>query len=156
MKVLVKGDWSQAHTIFPQDSVFDDIGKNPPYDAAFLGHCLQMLNLSEVVPYLKEVADLLGELAEVWVTVPSLEWAAREIVTKDEPSVVIPLALYGPTSDPHRCGFTLMWLRVAMEGAGFTTRKAVQEAYQLNIDGIGEYMAVQNSVIGMKRNVESS
>ena len=156
MKVLVKGDWSQASTLFPQDSVFDDTGENPPYDAAFLGHYLQTLNLSDVVPYLKELALLLDVGNEIWVTVPSLEWAAREIVTKDEPSVIIPLLIYGAVSDPHHCGFTMMWLRVALENAGFTTRKAVQEGYQLNIDGIGEYMAVQNLVIGMKYDVESS
>lgn len=151
MKVLVKGDWSQAKIIFPKDADFitGDLGHIPPYDAAFLGHYLPTFKQHECVVYLKEIYPMLKNMGEIWVTVPSLEWAAREIVTKDNPSIITPFMIYGTEEEPYRCGFTLFWLRVVVQGAGFIVRKAVQEVYKIGVDD-EKFDAVQNLVIGMK------
>lgn len=152
MKVLVKGDWAQAKQIFPKDTTFitGEVGDIPPYDAVFLGHYLQTLEHERVIPALEEFYNKLINNGEIWITTPSLDWIAREIVVKDEPMVLVPFMLYGSSKEPYRTGFTLLWLRVVVQSAKFIVRKAIQEVFNIGIDGGERYQAVQNLVIGLK------
>lgn len=154
MKVLLSGDAEHARgTIFPEDAEYftsyAQAQDAAPLDAIYLGHDLQKSDRKYVVDVLKDYRDLLREYGELYVTVPSLEWTARELLQVDEPSLAAYHNLYGTEEEPHRSGFVLLWLRVAMQEAGFMVRHATQELYKMTA-GDKVYPNVQNLVIGAR------
>ena len=125
------------------------------YEIVYLGHILQRYPREQVGEIIKQFITYLKPYGELWVVVPSLEWAAKAVYSKDQPGIVPYVMLYGRDDDPHLSGFTLNWLRVAMQVNGLVVRKAVQE-YVHVMDGDVETKAVQNFCIGFKPKPEET
>ena len=156
MKVLPLGSDTQAKEIFPPDTEFDKAyhpGKKNYYNIIFLGHFLQFKDRREISPFLKQLRESLVEDGELWVTVPSLEYAALQILKDDNPSFDAFTALYGDDANPHKCGFRLLELRLVVTNAGYEVRRAVQEGYKIGMitkDGTQEMLSMQNLVIAAR------
>lgn len=127
------------------------------FDIVYLSHVLEHLPYKQVLPTLTNLFKALKpEIGEMWVIVPALEWAAKEIA-KDNPSPVLMGFLYGSQSNEyqyHKAGFTLNQLRYLMEAAGMYTRRAYQSAFTItnsSPDGtVKEYPSTQNIVVGLR------
>lgn len=143
------------------DYVHDITQPLPPdlhnkFDMVFLSHVLEHLPFRQVTPVLKNLMEALKPgTGEIWVIVPALEWAAKEIA-KDKPSPVLIWFLYGSQDNDyqfHKCGFTLYQLRAMMEYAGYVTRQAYQTQFALQFEHEGELKALpalQNIVVGLR------
>ncbi len=107
-----------------------DVLPGGPFDQIFLTGALERSPREQVVDLLKVYRLLLAELGELHVRVPSLEWAAKEIAVNDQPSRLAYHWLYGTQEAPHRCGFTLLWLRLALLNAGYNVRQCTQLVVQ--------------------------
>jgi hypothetical protein len=152
MKVLTLGSDTQAKETFPADTEFDKAlhpGKKNYYDAVFLGHYLQTKDRKEVPEILKNIYPILKEDGELWATVPSLEFAALQILKDDNPNFTYFTALWGADDQPNKCGFRLLDLRMVVTNTGYLVRRAIQEAYQESING-QPMLTMQNLVIAVK------
>jgi SAM-dependent methyltransferase len=152
VKVLTLGSDTQAKELFPADTEFSnyaDREKKNYYDAVFLGHHLQTLDRKEVPQLLKELYPVLKEDGELYVSVPSLEFAALQILKDDNPNFSYFTALWGGDDNPHKCGFRLLDLRLIVQNTGYLVRRAIQEAYQESING-QPVLTMQNLVIAVK------
>jgi len=92
------------------------------------------------------------------IMVPSLEWAAHEILDKDKASpMLLPLIFGGQENEfmYHRSGFTIPILRGELEKAGLIPRVAQVQPFVIRSstpDGkITEYKCGENYVQGVKR-----
>lgn len=127
------------------------------FDIVYLSHVLEHLPYKQVLPTLKNLYQALKPgTGEMWVIVPALEWAAKEIA-KDQPSPVLMGFLYGSQSNEwqyHKCGFTLNQLRLLMESTGMYTRRAHQSAFIITLDAPDgtskEFPSTQNIVVGLR------
>lgn len=118
------------------------------YDVVVMAHSLQRLEPMDVPDTVKRLADAAKMLGEVWIITPSLEWATKES-EKESPSPALHYVLCGGKDDPHRCGFTIMWLRSLMAEAGLVTRQARHDVYTVEMSG-QPVQVLQNRVIGLK------
>jgi hypothetical protein len=84
--------------------------------------------------------------------VPSLEWAAREVLS-ERPSPAVYAQLYaGQVNqwDVHLTGFTMRKLRQLMERVGINCHTATSGIYHIRVGTVGEFEAVQHYVAGVK------
>ena len=102
------------------------------FDIIYCAHSLTALEAKKVPEAIRTMAALLNERGELWLAVPSLEWAMREIQS-EEPSPAIHVVIYGDKDHPARCGFTLAWLRQLVEQAMLIPRRAYHGLYQVQI-----------------------
>jgi len=152
MKVLALGDQVQAMARFGAAARGGEIDATPNgglYDVVFLGHSLQRVPRGAVAAEITDKAQYLRTGGELWVTVPSLEWAGKMVATKEEPDFAVYYSLYGLDNEPHSCGFTLYWLRIAVEAAGLFVTQAHAEPYILGINN-QPLRAFQNVVVALK------
>jgi hypothetical protein len=155
MRVLGLGDVSQRQTYFPDDTEYVN---ETPFEAALLASVLQTLPRNQVQKALQSLYDELPDGGRLIVTVPSLEFACREVVTKNDISLAAYLSLYGMENEPHLSGFTLLWLRRCLEEVGFIVVQARTEHFKMSFKSgelLVEEPAVQNIVIGVKRQVDA-
>jgi len=158
-KVLVYG-FGNYNDLFPGCDITElDDGNIPEkidddYEIVYLGHILQRYPRDQVGTIIKQFAEYLKPYGEMWVVVPSLEWAARELYTQDHPGMIPYVMVYGNSFDPHLSGFTLNWLRVAMQVNGLIVRKAVQEWVHIK-EGDNEMKVMQNLCIAYKPKQET-
>lgn len=90
---------------------------------------------------------------EMHILVPSLEWAARQVLSED-PSPAIYAQLYaGHVNqwDIHLTGFTMRKLRQLFEKHGLATNVARTGVYHLRVNKIGEFEAEQHYIVGVKK-----
>ncbi len=120
------------------------------FDVVVASHVLEHLETLDVVPTLKNLRSLLKQGGLIFVIVPSLEWCARELL-KDSPSPVVLACIYGTgnSTQAHRTGFTLSFLRSVLGMAGFRTRHANSEPFTVRL-GEKDYQAVQNFVVAFR------
>lgn len=137
--------------------VLHDITKPLPeelkgsYDIVYASHVLEHIDRESVHITIKNLVDALAPMGELWITVPSLEWAARELLANHD-GVHVQLMIFGGQNnhlDYHRCGFTLRSLRKMMELNDLIVRKAYQAPFQISY-GDKFFDCVQNIVIGLK------
>jgi len=129
MRVLVLGDTEQAKMFFKDDAEYVNEG---PFDSILLATHLQTIQRQFVVPVLSKLAAELVNGGRIIITVPSLEWACKEIATNLDNMGLGPYtALYGLAGVPYMCGFTMPWLRMALEEAGFVVIEARSDFYTL-------------------------
>jgi len=119
------------------------------YDVILCEQLLQMVTRAEVVPYLEKLKNYLVPDGELWVSTPALELAARQIIQQPDPQPETYIAIYGPDALQYKSGFTLLWLRMAMEHVGYLIKRASQEIVQYERDG-QKRQTLQNLVIGIK------
>jgi predicted SAM-dependent methyltransferase len=171
MKVLDVGcgDKTECRTIFP-DADITTLDINPDvkpdiiadiiqplktkrkFDTVFMSHVIEHIPRLSVVPVLRNVAQVLNKQGKMYVITPSLEWAARQIVTDEDLHVSVLASIFGSQDDQwqfHQCGFTIMLLRQAVRMAGMQDMEAYQSSYTINMES-GPIKAQQNIVVGWK------
>lgn len=121
------------------------------FDVVYASHVLEHIDRVSVIPTLANLASGLKDYGELWVVVPSMEWAAQEILEQRD-GVHIQGMIWGGQNTPwdyHRCGFTLAALRQLFEINGLVVRKAYQSPFGIVMGG-REFACVQNVVIGAR------
>ena len=104
------------------------------FDMILCVHVLQTLWAHQVSAVIAKMVGEVKHLGELHIQVPATELAAKSLLK----NVTDPLAFYliwGTTSRPFHCGFTLLWLRAQMEQTGVITRYANSRAIELLFDG---------------------
>jgi len=121
------------------------------FDLVLAAHVMEHIPRDHVVNSFRHVFSAVRDRGEVWVIVPSLEWAASEIVNKRD-GVHVQALLYGAQTSAlqnHLCGFTLASLRQMVEVCGLLVRKAYQSPFTIIVHD-KQYSAIQNIVIGAR------
>jgi len=117
----------------------------------FAHNALQRASNFAAVDILKSWYHVLKPNGELHVFVPSMEWAAREILSED-PSPLTLIQLYGTQQNEDNfwlSGHTLRRLRIDMEEAGFTVEAAKVGYYVMSVNGKDE-RAEEHYVLGRK------
>jgi hypothetical protein len=155
MRVLALGDVSQRDMFFPDDVEYVN---EAPYEAALLGSVLQTIPRNKVQSALQTLYDDLPDGGRLVVTVPSLEWACRNVVTQPDISLAAYISMYGVEGEPHLSGFTLLWLRRCLEEVGFIVVEARSMGFHMQFKvGLltNQEEATQHIAIGVKRQVDA-
>ena len=121
------------------------------FDVVFISHVLEHIDRSKMIEAFRNVISAVKNLGEVWVLVPSLEWAANEIINRRE-GIHVQMNIFGGQNHPldfHKTGFTLLALRQVIELCGLIVRRAYQSPFRIVYEG-KEYGSLQNVVIGMR------
>lgn len=133
-----------------------DVGNAPPeligrFDHIIASHVLEHVFPNGVLPVLKLWASWLKpEGGKLHIIVPSLEWAARQILseTPDPPTWAHLFGGHISEWDVHHTGFTMRLLRKVFEDAGLHVVRATTAPY--NIGWMGkEYLADNHYVAGV-------
>lgn len=121
------------------------------FDVVYMSHVLEHIDRLSVISTLSNVSKALKNYGELWVIVPSMEWAAQEIGNHRDGLHIQGMIWGGQNTewDYHRCGFTLYALRQLFEILGLVVRKAYQSPFGIVMNG-QEFGCVQNVVIGAK------
>lgn len=133
---------------------------NPPivgkYDLVVLCNWLQQAEQPQVLKLLRYYASLAKDGGQLVVIVPSLDWAANEVAFNDNPSVATFIAIYGTPSEPHRCGFTMNWLRIVLaQTPGLVLEYANTETVIIHKSDGKQDMARQNVIVCTKVAVDA-
>jgi hypothetical protein len=123
-----------------QDDDYTHIGfkalpRNKDYfDQVICFHTLQLQGVREGVDYLKNIAKTMKVGATINLFVPSLEWAAEQIIYQESPSPLTLVQLYGGQQGAnqwHKSGYTMRGLRRDFDLAGFSVTHASVGTYEL-------------------------
>ncbi len=120
-------------------------------DIVYASHVLEHIDRERVFQAVKNCALAVRPGGELWVSVPSLEWACKMILYGHDDAGV-QLTLFGGQRDQwdyHRSAFTLAALRQLIDMMGLTVRRAYQAPLQLSWYG-KDFTALQNVVIGYR------
>lgn len=129
---------------------FWEIPHEEEFDALLASHVLQRAGWFEVPEVLEDWKGLLKPGGELHIIVPSLEWAAREILSENPSPALFP-HLYGGQqneSNVHHSGFTMRYLRVRMAKSGFKVQRARTGGYEISVQG-GKHKAHQHYIMGV-------
>ncbi len=121
------------------------------FDLVLAAHVMEHIDRDKVVNTFRNVISSVKNMGEVWILVPSMEWAASELINQRD-GVQVQLSIFGGQKnfwDIHRCGFTLAALRQMVEICGLIVRKAYQSPFKI-WQADKEYTAIQNIVIGAR------
>lgn len=130
-----------------------DALKGRKFDAIFASHVLEHIPWWDCDRVLVEWIECIRDGGSIHIVVPSLEWAARQILSEKPSKAVIPHMYAGVTNgyDVHLNGFTMRGLRVVLERAGLSIGQARTGEYTIMI--LGEPMeAEQHYCAGYKLN----
>lgn len=107
------------------------------FDAIFASHVLEHIPWWQTDVVLKDWVACLNPGGSLHIVVPSLEWAARQILSERPSHALIPHMYAGVTTawDVHVAGFTMRLLRAKLEKAGLAVMRARTGAYQILIGG---------------------
>lgn len=120
----------------------------PKHNIVVAFHSLQTVEAKDVPKTIAQMVENLELKGELWIYVPALEWVVAQ-TAEINPSPAVHAMLYGPQDYPHRCAFTLQWLRTLVESTGLVIRRASHEALDLkNQDAV--INTSMNVVIGWK------
>ena len=138
------------------DVIFD-ITKSLPeelkgqFDIVYCSHMMEHIDRNKVFTAMDNLISAAKDMGEIWVIVPSMEWAANEIL-RGRDGIHIQGHIFGGQSNEweyHRSGFTLSALRFLFESRKILVRKAYQAPFTLGYEN-REFQCVQNVVIGLK------
>jgi ubiquinone/menaquinone biosynthesis C-methylase UbiE len=122
-------------------------------DGLMASHVLEHFSYWSTEDVLKGWVRCLKPGGELHILVPSLEWAAREVLSEN-PSPAVYAQLYaGQVNqwDVHLTGFTMRKLRKLMENVGINVHTARTGIYHLRVGTIEkEFEALQHYVAGVK------
>lgn len=121
------------------------------FDVVYVSHVLEHIDRLKVIQTLAFLSKALKNMGEMWVIVPSMEWAASEILHGRDGLHTQGMIWGGQNTewDYHRCGFTLASLRQLFEILQLVVRKAYQSPFGI-VMGENEFKCVQNVVIGAR------
>lgn len=121
------------------------------FDIVYASHVLEHIDRNKVVGVFRNIIKAARNLGEIWILVPSMEWAANEIINRRE-GIHVQMNIFGGQQnefDYHRCGFTLAALRQLAEISGLIVRKAYQSPFTIVSEG-REYPSLQNVLIAVR------
>lgn len=121
------------------------------FDIVYVSHVLEHIDRLKVIQTLVYLSKALKNYGEMWVIVPSMEWAAQEILDQRDGLHIQGMIWGGQNTqwDYHRCGFTLHAMRQLFEIIGLVVRKAYQSPFGI-VMGEHEFTCAQNVVIGAR------
>lgn len=121
------------------------------FDVIFASHVLEHVPWWECDRVLADWVSCINEGGSLHIVVPSLEWAARQILSEKPSRALIPHLYAGVTTawDVHVNGFTMRFLRVTMEKAGLAVARAATAEYHIKA-GNEILVAEQHYVAGYK------
>ena len=152
MRVLALGAHAAtlAQDLWP-DAVVDTRAGKGRYGAVLAMNLLQTHSYRHAVKVLKEWFAMVDTPGELHVFVPSLEWAAEQILASN-PSPATLLHLFGEQMDKstiNLCGFTMRDLRGQFEKAGIPVKFATT-GQRVITSGSGEYVTEALYLCGWK------
>lgn len=121
------------------------------FDIVYMSHVLEHIERDKVINAFRYTISALKNMGEVWIVVPSLEWAAGEILKKND-GIHIQGMLFGGQLHPldfHHVGFTLMGLRQLAEVCGLLIRKAYQAPFEVHLAD-RRFRCIQNVVVALR------
>jgi len=121
------------------------------FDIVYCSHMMEHIDRNKVFAAMDNLIAAAKDMGEIWVIVPSMEWAANEIL-RGRDGIHIQGHIFGGQSNEweyHRSGFTLSALRFLFESRKILVRKAYQAPFTLGYEN-REFQCVQNVVIGLK------
>ena len=124
------------------------------FDGVFSSHVLEHFPWYVGSNVLQHWTELLKPGGAMHVVVPSLEWAAREILSENPTPAIFPHLYAGQTNeyDIHKTGFTMLLLRKYFEEAGLMVRTARTGTYTIVV--LGEPMpSEQHYIMGVKPDI---
>ena len=122
------------------------------FDGILASHVLEHFSYWKTDKVLQGWVNCLKDGGELHILVPSLEWAAREILS-ERPSPAVYAQLYAGQVDQwdvHLTGFTMRKLRQIMENAGINVRVATTGVYHVRVGSLDGVEAHQHYVAGVK------
>lgn len=90
------------------------------FDLAYMSHVLEHIPWRDTVSVANEVAKLVKQGGYFLISVPSIEWACREVL-RGNFNLVVMMTFYGGQDDEwlyHRCGFTKPTLEMLADKIG--------------------------------------
>ncbi|HEY6022120.1 MAG TPA: hypothetical protein VIY48_20300 [Candidatus Paceibacterota bacterium] len=137
--------------------IVGDAAEMPPelygkLDGLLASHVLEHFSYWKTNEVLAGWIRCLKEGGELHILVPSLEWAAREVLS-ERPSPAVYAQLYaGQVNqwDVHLTGFTMRKLRALFEQSGISVHTARTGVYHLRVGNLGEFEALQHYIAGVK------
>lgn len=131
-----------------------DAGDLPPelfgkFDGVLASHVLEHFSYWRTIEVLKSWGSLLKPGGELHILVPSLEWAARQILSEQPSPATISHLYAGQTTpwDVHLNGFTMRKLRQLFEHIGLNVRIARTAPYPIRAADGNVYEAEQHYVV---------
>lgn len=122
------------------------------FDGFLASHVLEHFSYWKTEKVLQGWVNCLKDGGELHILVPSLEWAAREVLS-ERPSPAVYAQLYaGQVNqwDVHLTGFTMRKLRQLMDIAGISVHTAKTGVYHVRVGSLGEFEAHQHYIAGVK------
>lgn len=138
-------------------TIVADAAEMPPelygkLDGLLASHVLEHFSYWNTEEVLAGWVRCLKDGGEIHILVPSLEWAARQILS-EQPSPAVYAQLYaGQVNqwDVHYTGFTMRKLRQLMEKVGISCQVAKTGVYHVQVGSLGVFEAEQHYVAGFK------
>lgn len=121
-------------------------------DGLLASHVLEHFSYWNTEKVLEGWVKCLKDGGELHLLVPSLEWAAREVLSEN-PSPAVYAQLYaGQVNqwDVHYTGFTMRKLRQLMDKVGINCHTAKTGVYHIRVGSLGEFEAHQHYIAGVK------
>jgi hypothetical protein len=140
---------AQVRARFPE---FEHKTENPPeglYDVIWLDNLIQQAKRGQVAQMLHYFFDHLAPGGEIYINVPSIEWATQKIAGSNDPPLSAYIAIYGSSEEPNLCGLTVHWLRALSESVGLRTLAVYSEHVKIRLEE-GETDSMQNIYIGAR------
>lgn len=125
------------------------------FDIVFSNNVLQRSSYHIMISLLTLYSACLNEGGQVHIIVPSLEWAAREVLS-EKPSPVSMIMLWGGQggdNSVHMSGFTMRGLRSYLEKVGLFVTAAKTDQYTLQVNG-KDHQTEQHYVCAVKGRME--
>lgn len=127
-RVYVIGEGDEvAARLYPGAEIarLEDAFPKEPMQAVVVFSVLQRGTYAAAMGMLQGIADRLEEGGEAHVFVPSLDWAARQMM-KAQPSPATEFVIYGPQyqGEVYQSGWTIIALRSYMHRCGFIVTAA--------------------------------
>jgi hypothetical protein len=121
------------------------------FDIVLASHVLEHIDRDKLAETFGHLTKPLVNQGEIWVLVPSLEWAAAEVLANRH-SCGVEAAIFGGQRgewDYHRSGFTLRQTRFLFETEGLLVKRAFQAPFVITVGEVS-FRAIQNIVIGAR------
>ena len=121
-------------------------------DGLLASHVLEHFSYWKTNEVLANWIRCLKEGGEIHVLVPSLEWAAREVLSENPSPAVYAQLFAGQVNqwDVHLTGFTMRKLRQLFEREGIAVHTARTGIYHIRVRDLGEFEAMQHYIAGVK------
>lgn len=122
------------------------------FDGLMASHVLEHFSYWKTDEVLSGWIRCLKDGGELHILVPSLEWAAREVLSENPSPATYAQLFAGQVNqwDVHLTGFTMRKLRQLMQRNGISVNVARTGVYHVRVGSMGEFEALQHYVAGVK------